>query len=417
MEPIATEWTGIDTLRAGFYVIWHDGDILDALNTAKTEAQELHDTILFTPNDWPMLALPTGRPCYQYGIQTNDCTIWIANTQQPAKDTPNVWIEAQPRFCTRGQAPQRLAELAKAFTKHFNGNTIRNTVSEVHLTTDTQTDRPHQITDYYGPDGPKFITKSRLGRQSQTDTTDDVDLTEIITRGSALETFTRGKGDLMLRIYDKQAELAARPHKTWERLNWQNPDAKHVLRTEFQLRRDTLRQLAITTLDDLDRQLQPTWSYLTQKYFRLYTRHTIHPKQTPLAPFWTTIQNAWENPPPEPAPRRNEPHPQTRQLVLQAAGCLAKAMALNNDQPELFDKIMKHYDEKWLTQLHTKAKHHRKKLQAAATGESVTPPADTGGHVISPVHQINPPATHEGEMPKPGGIRPSRAASHPEVPE
>ena len=59
MTPITTEWTGIDTLRAGFYVIWHETELFDALNTAKTEAQELHDTILFTPKDWPMLALPS----------------------------------------------------------------------------------------------------------------------------------------------------------------------------------------------------------------------------------------------------------------------------------------------------------------------------------------------------------------------
>lgn len=84
-----------------------------------------------------------------------------------------------------------------------------------------------------------------------------------------------GKGDLMLRIYDKTAEIAHRK-KSWFWNVWGlEPGQATVWRVEFQIRRGMLKEFrdengqGIETLDDLLMRMDSLWSYLVKEWFSL----------------------------------------------------------------------------------------------------------------------------------------------------
>lgn len=67
-------------------------------------------------------------------------------------------------------------------------------------------------------------------------------------RGRA-ETFSFGVSDIVIRIYDKSAEIAQVSGKTWFHEIWGCKE--HVWRIEFQVRRQRLRQSGINAIQDL----------------------------------------------------------------------------------------------------------------------------------------------------------------------
>jgi len=165
-------------------------------------------------------------------------------------------------------------------------------------------------------------------------------------RGNRLETMQVGKNQMMLRIYDKVVELARRPRKSWERLLWADPDAKNVLRIEFQLRRESLKLLGVSSLEDVMDRTASLWAYLTQKWFRLYTKAQVEGRSGAvevLHPFWLAVQEAW-NTPCEPAVRKKEYHDlrvqRAQQLLGHATSLAAFTKPAANEPVESVDDLM-----------------------------------------------------------------------------
>lgn len=63
------------------------------------------------------------------------------------------------------------------------------------------------------------------------------------------QTFTLGKAQIVIRVYDKCAEIAQQSNKTWFHELWGRKEG--VWRIEFQVRGERLRAAAIRTLDDV----------------------------------------------------------------------------------------------------------------------------------------------------------------------
>jgi hypothetical protein len=64
-----------------------------------------------------------------------------------------------------------------------------------------------------------------------------------------VQTFVFGRGDVVIRIYDKAAEIREESHKTWFYQLWGQEE--DVWRIEFQVRRDRLREAGIDCFSDL----------------------------------------------------------------------------------------------------------------------------------------------------------------------
>lgn len=65
-----------------------------------------------------------------------------------------------------------------------------------------------------------------------------------------VQTFRFGQGDIVLRVYDKSAEIAESSGKTWFHRLWGGV-TENVWRVEFQVRKEVLKRHSIRTFEDL----------------------------------------------------------------------------------------------------------------------------------------------------------------------
>jgi hypothetical protein len=333
MEPIRKLWHGVDTIKVGFGVAWPDSfaELLQTLDVHKQQAQEAMEPIVFSlcaskPFD-QVVALHKGNKNARYGVQVEGLTIFFAARQLPHAETPNLYVEAGPEYVAENGVAALYAFVLE-FIAHLGGQYLWNKVSEVHLTVDMEVDQPHTDEDYRKDGEFLFVTRARtkLPRYGYVEQTDEVEdqfqSASMVFKGSRLETMQIGKNQMMLRIYDKLAELARRPRKSWERLLWKNPEAQHVLRTEFQVRRESLKLLGFSTLEDVQARSGTLWAYLTQQWFRLYAKAQVTGHAQPIDvfhPFWLAVQEAWETVC-EPAVRKKEFHELRLQRAQQLLG-------------------------------------------------------------------------------------------------
>lgn len=106
-----------------------------------------------------------------------------------------------------------------------------------------------------------------------------------------------GKGDIVLRMYDKLVELR-KPHNSEKRdfffEKWCCvPES--VTRVEYQLRRGALKEFgSVNTLDDLFVNMGSLWRYLTCDWFRHVAasvdRKNFNQNTVPVSAFWSVVQ-------------------------------------------------------------------------------------------------------------------------------
>jgi hypothetical protein len=85
----------------------------------------------------------------------------------------------------------------------------------------------------------------------------------------AVQTFTFGRDDVVLRFYDKVAEISQQSGKTWFFDLW--GEDRDVWRIEWQVRKNVLRRFAILTFDDLRDQAGDVLRYLVAEHTTLRT--------------------------------------------------------------------------------------------------------------------------------------------------
>ena len=120
-----------------------------------------------------------------------------------------------------------------------------------------------------------------------------------------------GKGDIMLRVYDKVLELQSAHHKqeVFSDL-WGVPFSKdlNVTRVEYQLRRPVLKDFTdlehckegVTTVDDLLKGLNALWLYCTVDWARfvktLVDRDNNNQSQALVSDFWSIVRSVvWQS--------------------------------------------------------------------------------------------------------------------------
>ncbi len=106
-----------------------------------------------------------------------------------------------------------------------------------------------------------------------------------------MQTFTFGRGDTVIRVYDKAAEIEQQSGKAWFHQLWGVSEG--VWRIEFQVRGERLREAGIRTLDDLRtcqgdllRELSHGHTTLRQPLATDTNR-----SRWPLHPLWSQLQS------------------------------------------------------------------------------------------------------------------------------
>ncbi len=105
-----------------------------------------------------------------------------------------------------------------------------------------------------------------------------------------VQTLTFGKGDVVLRVYDKIAEIKQQSEKAWFYELWGGLD-EDVWRIEWQVRKEVLRNYGIKTFDDLYNKLGNLLKYLSEEHdtLRQPNGDTNH-SRWPLHPLWKDLQ-------------------------------------------------------------------------------------------------------------------------------
>jgi len=106
-------------------------------------------------------------------------------------------------------------------------------------------------------------------------------------------------GDLSSRLYEKTVEIEYKSrkfffHELWQPRGWKVGDK--VWRQEFQLRRETLKQLGMHTVPELLQSFDALWRYLTQDWLRLAIPNQNDATRTrwPTHPVWQSISEVFD---------------------------------------------------------------------------------------------------------------------------
>jgi len=104
-----------------------------------------------------------------------------------------------------------------------------------------------------------------------------------------VQTFTFGKDDIVLRVYDKVAEIKQKSNKVWFFDLW--GETSDVWRIEWQVRKDILRQYNINTFNDLKEKRSNLLHYLAYEHDTLrQPNNDSNRSRWPLHPLWQDIQ-------------------------------------------------------------------------------------------------------------------------------
>lgn len=105
-----------------------------------------------------------------------------------------------------------------------------------------------------------------------------------------IQTFNLGSGDVVLRVYDKVAEINEQSGKHWFFPLWDGIE-ENVWRIEWQVRKEKLKQFAIRTFDDLDAGRGDLLRYLCQNHTTLrIPSDDTNRSRWPLHPLWSDLQ-------------------------------------------------------------------------------------------------------------------------------
>lgn len=290
--------SGFDRLKVGFYINWESPLFLTVLQDAKLAAKEANDLVpvSFSENgDMVFNCHATGRKGgFGFHLSRADVDLFFS-TRKDIK-TPNLWVDIGSESCWSPGYRHVIAEI-KALVESQGGNIFKNTVSEVHLCADwiglDIEELPIDKYDFWVTRANKF--NAYACHQGLLGVTLDQDQGDL--PGEQMTGIKFGKGDIMLRIYDKTAELKRCPSKqgvfasVWSNANY---DDEKVTRVEYQLRRPVLAQMQVHSLTDLEEKKNSIWRYCTEDWTSLrcqeVDREHRHQDRAPIHPWWQEVR-------------------------------------------------------------------------------------------------------------------------------
>ena len=276
----------IDTLVLNLFLNWFHHDFKELLDSKRLMAQELDVegvTVDFARSTW--LVHRNAPSYFRYHLSSGDVHIFLSN-HQPDSNFPNCKIEIGSLSSWSG-CFSVVTNLKEMLTTH--GCTIeKEIVSRVDLAVDLVGTDIKELKvdneDYWICKATKFA----LFREHR-----------------KLTGITYGKGNLMLRIYDKVQELKQKQStakqaefkKIWGLKSY---DEKPVTRTEFQFRREVLAQFAngekqINTFSELNDNIQALWDYCCSTWARhnseAVDRENKHQDRSVFSEFWEKVSS------------------------------------------------------------------------------------------------------------------------------
>lgn len=107
-----------------------------------------------------------------------------------------------------------------------------------------------------------------------------------------VQTFTFGRDEIVLRVYNKSAEIEESSKKYWLWLFWQG-EKENIWRVEWQVRKETLKRFGLRTFEDLFDGYGDLLRYLVSEHtsLRIKTEDTNRSRWS-VHPLWTMLAEA-----------------------------------------------------------------------------------------------------------------------------
>ena len=361
LNPVQPQfWAGLDALTLNYCVEWDiwknertsEAAYADLTAAAETAGLTLHELkkngfdlgLMLTEyhetaqNQGEPVDLPDGlgrlhpgggkiggvKYC-KFRIERADCVILIADSKKYSGDWPNVKIEISGERCLvyPGGAVEAY-KAARGLLEALGANIHKENVS-----------RADFCADFPGFDMETFHMAYRRRRWTCRANRHHPDQSNGVS-------LYFGSGALMLRIYDKKAEMAASalrgaPAKYEHMIQkrWGGVEPEKAVRVEFQCRREWLKLYGVTDFDSLMWQSRDLIGYLTgaadERWFRFLKRKAQkkHTELNETADFWEFVQQIFMTnfSRPEPLIKINPDNADVETLMKQALGVLETAAA------------------------------------------------------------------------------------------
>ena len=341
------ETGGLDRLDISIYGLWPPGTFIELaarLRRARQRAEKgVEGSYITTPEGDRIEVGPTGvkHGVYcRYSLRWNGCQIDIVDNAAPNEKRLSVFVSIGSLTLMKiGHVDAWIG--VKSLLDCLGFEAIRNVVSRVDLCVDLPnvTMEPVQ----FCVDDERIIC--RAGKYGEFGTFEN------------METYYRGKGPMMVRIYDKAKEVKDDPIKkaVLEKMRW-GGKVDDAVRVEFQLRRKTLKKrFSIESVDQLFENLGTVAVWSTEKWFRMTDRRVDRKNKNQSRAmncwFWKLVIEKfgqWTGESIERKPSKDsEVLPNFQQLEKQAIGCISK-IAAHRDGASFFDaaiRILKEYKE------------------------------------------------------------------------
>lgn len=338
---------GLDRLDVSIYGFWPPAvfiDLVSRLKRARSKAERgLDGSYIVTSEGDRIEVAPTGvkHGVYcRYSLRWNGCQIDIVDNASPSEKRLSVFVSIGSITLMK-IGHQAAWKAVEDLLVCIGFETINDVVSRVDLCVDLPEESMEPVQVCVNDE--RIIC--RAGKYGEFGTFEN------------LETYYRGKGPMMVRIYDKVNEVKDDPIKqaVMVQMRW-GKKVDEAVRVEFQLRRKTLsKRFSIKSTSELFENLGTIAEWSTRKWFRLTDRRVDRKNKNQSrarnCEFWDTVQSkfdAWTIEARERKPMDDSSaKPDFQALEKQAIGCISK-IAAHRDGDSFFDaaiRILKEYKE------------------------------------------------------------------------
>lgn len=108
-------------------------------------------------------------------------------------------------------------------------------------------------------------------------------------KNGKVQTFTFGRDEVVLRVYNKSAEIEEASKKYWMWLFWQG-EKENIWRVEWQVRKETLKRFGLRTFEDLFEGYGDLLRYLVSEHTSLRVgTDDSNRSRWPIHPLWTLL--------------------------------------------------------------------------------------------------------------------------------
>jgi hypothetical protein len=256
---------GIDTLVVAIDVTWMTSSLFTYLeklkNEAKNEKGECPGVLKGEDKSdgWPFNIKAHGVRGYDWLLDGREFTLRIGNWKSP-KSRPSVMAEISSETLWHrgpGDSVNRIVSLLE----DAGASLISVKVSRVDLCVDITLAK-----EMWSLDLMKYAVKRASDISSH-------------YHHNNLTGISIGRDKISARIYDKFLEIKQKSRKFWMFDVWgidEVPKGKKIIRIEFQLRREALKEMGLDTFDDFFENIEKVWAYCTKKWLKFEDNPGMH---------------------------------------------------------------------------------------------------------------------------------------------